>query len=101
MPGPLGRTQVLDALRAGANGLWGQPLDTEEFLLRLEGHVRAKPDADAARDGGLLDPPTRLYNARGPERRAREPAAQGGPRDASLPWVVLPAPTDGSAPLRA
>ena len=84
MHGPLGRTQVLEALRAGANGVWGQPLDTEEFLLRLEGHVRCKLDADGARDGGLLDPRTGLYNTRGLERRARELAAQVDRRDASL-----------------
>src|SRR5436190_3454958 len=97
MHGPLGRTQVLEALRAGANGVWGQPLDTEEFLLRLEGHVRAKLDADGARDGGLLDPRTGLYNARGLERRARELAAQVDRRDASLACVVLASQTDGSA----
>ena len=96
MPGPLGRTQVLDALRAGANGVWGQPLDTEEFLLRLEGHVRAKLDSDAARDGGLVDPRTGLYNARGLERRARELAAEVDRRDASLACVVLASETDGS-----
>src|SRR5437016_11295477 len=84
MSGPLGRTQVLDALRAGANGVWGQPLDTEEFLLRLEGHVRGKLDADAARDGGLVDLRTGLYNSRGLERRARELAAEVDRRDASL-----------------
>ena len=97
MPGPLGRTQVLDALRAWADGVWGQPLDTEEFLLRLEGHVRGKLDADAARDGGLLDLRTGLYNSRGLERRARELAAEVDRRDASLACVVLASETDGSA----
>jgi len=97
MPGPLARAQVIDALRAGANGVWGQPLDTEEFLLRLEGHVRAKLDADAARDGGLLDPRTGLYNARGLERRARELAAQVDRRDASLACVVLASQANGAA----
>jgi len=96
-PGPLARAGVIDALRAGANGVWGQPLDTEEFLLRLEGHVRAKLDADAARDGGLLDPRTGLYNARGLERRARELAAQVDRRDASLACVVLAPEPNGSA----
>jgi PleD family two-component response regulator len=96
-PGPLARAQVIDALRAGANGVWGQPLDTEEFLLRLEGHVRAKLDADAARDGGLLDPRTGLYNARGLERRARELAAQVDRREASLACIALASETNGSA----
>src|ERR1043166_368551 len=96
-PGPLARAQVIDALRAGANGVWGQPLDTEEFLLRLEGHVRAKLDADAAREGGLLDPRTGLYNARGLERRARELAAQVDRREASLACIVLASEGNGSA----
>jgi len=97
--GPLGRAQVLEALRAGASGVWGQPLDTEEFLLRLEGHLRAKLDADAARDRGLLDPGTGLYNARGLERRARELAAQVDRRDASLACIAVAPHRDGSAPV--
>ena len=96
-PGPLARAQVVDALRAGANGVWGQPLDAEEFLLRLEGHVRAKLDADAAREGGLLDPRTGLYNARGLERRARELAAQVDRRDASLACIALTSEPNGPA----
>jgi PleD family two-component response regulator len=95
--GPLSRPQVLDALRAGANGVWGQPLDTEEFLLRLEGHVRAKLDADAAREGGLLDPRTGLYNARGLARRARELAAQADRRDGSLACLALAPQASGPA----
>jgi len=95
-PGPLGRTQLLEALRAGANGVWGQPLDTEEFLLRLEGQVRAKLDADATRDGGLLDVRTGLYNARGLERRARELAAQVDRRDSSLACIAVAPHQDGS-----
>lgn len=98
-PEPLGRRRVLEALRAGANAVWGHPLDTEEFLLRLEGHVRAKLDADAARDTGLLDPRTGLYNARGLERRARELAAQVDRRDASLACIAVAPRLDGSAPV--
>jgi DNA-binding response OmpR family regulator len=44
--GPLSRPQALAVLRAGGNGAWGEPLDTEEFLLRLEGYVRVKRSAD-------------------------------------------------------
>src|SRR5947208_1420799 len=51
-PGPVVRQQLLDALRAGASGLWGPPLDTEEFVLRLEGQLRLKTDADQPRRGG-------------------------------------------------
>jgi CheY-like chemotaxis protein len=44
--GRVTRPQVLAVLRAGGNGVWGEPLDSEEFLLRLDGYVRAKLDAD-------------------------------------------------------
>src|SRR3989454_4760518 len=38
--GPTTRQQVSDALRAGANSVWADPIDTEEFLLRLENRDR-------------------------------------------------------------
>ncbi|HEV2749940.1 MAG TPA: response regulator [Gemmatimonadales bacterium] len=95
--GPLTRAETLDALRAGANGVWGVPLDTEEFLLRLEGHVRAKLDADQARSNGLTDARTGLYNARGLERRARELAAHMDRQQGSLACVALAADGDGPA----
>ena len=37
--GPTTRQQVSDALRAGANSVWADPIDTEEFLLRLDGQL--------------------------------------------------------------
>ena len=95
--GPLTRAEVLDALRAGANGVWGVPLDTEEFLLRLEGHLRAKLDADQARSDGLTDARTGLYNARGLERRARELAAHMDRSEGSLACLALAADQDGPA----
>jgi PleD family two-component response regulator len=95
--GPLTRTEVLDALRAGANGVWGVPLDTEEFLLRLEGHLRAKLDADQARSDGLTDARTGLYNAKGLERRARELAAHMDRQEGSLACVALAADREGPA----
>lgn len=95
--GPLTRNEVLDALRAGANGVWGVPLDTEEFLLRLEGHLRAKLDADQARSDGLTDARTGLYNARGLERRARELAAHMDRSEGSLACVALAADQENHA----
>lgn len=86
---PTTRQQLLDALRAGATGLWGQPLDTEEFLLRLEGYLRGKFDADSARADSLVDPLTGLYNLRGLTRRAHEVAAEAERRRAALACVVV------------
>jgi PleD family two-component response regulator len=54
--GRLTRPQALAVLRAGGNGAWGEPLDTEEFLLRLEGYVRVKRDADKSRPDGASGP---------------------------------------------
>ncbi len=87
--GPTSRQLTLDALRAGANGVWGQPLDTEEFLLRLDGLLRAKRDADEAREEGLVDPLTGLYNVRGLTRRARELGSQALRWQLPLACVVL------------
>ena len=86
---PITRQRTLEALRAGANAIWGQPLDMEEFLLRLEGHLRAKFDADRARDEGLVDRLTGLYNRRGLTRRARELASQAGRLKVPLACVVF------------
>jgi diguanylate cyclase (GGDEF)-like protein len=91
---PVTRQRTLEALRAGASSLWGQPLDTEEFLLRLDGHLRAKFDADRARDEGLIDLVTGLYNRRGLTRRTRELASQASRLRAPLACVVLAPDTE-------
>src|SRR3989475_2396563 len=87
--GPTTREQVSDALRAGANSVWADPIDTEEFLLRLDGQLQTKFDADRAREAGLLDHQTGLYNTQGLERRARELASHVDRRGAALACVVL------------
>jgi PleD family two-component response regulator len=70
--GPVLRAQRLDALRAGAWEMWGEPLDTEELLLRLSGYVEGKLEADRA---GLVDRASGLYNAAGIARRSAELAS--------------------------
>ena len=87
--GPATRQQVSDALRAGANSVWADPIDTEEFLLRLDGQLQTKFAADRAREEGLLDHQTGLYNTQGLERRARELASHVDRRGAALACVVL------------
>ncbi|OLC01877.1 MAG: hypothetical protein AUH45_10145 [Gemmatimonadetes bacterium 13_1_40CM_69_22] len=93
---PIPRRQLFDALRAGACDLWAPPVDAEEVLLRLETHLRAKLDADRAREDSLVDAETGLYNARGLTRRARELAGQAARHNAALACVVL-APALSSA----
>lgn len=71
-PSAATRPQRIEALRAGADELWGQPMDAEEFRLRLAAQLRAKSEADRAREDGLLDDRSRLWNDRGLLRRAEE-----------------------------
>jgi DNA-binding response OmpR family regulator len=71
-PSAATRPQRIEALRAGADELWGQPMDPEEFRLRLAAQLRAKAEADRVREEGLLDERSRLWNDRGLLRRAEE-----------------------------
>lgn len=87
--GPSGRTQRLEAYRAGAWEFLGQPLDGEALLLKLETFLAAKQTADALRDQSLLDHSTGLYNMRGLARRARELGAEALRRHEALACVVF------------
>jgi DNA-binding response OmpR family regulator len=80
---PSSRAQQVAAFRAGAWDFLVQPLDGDLLLYKLETFVRAKHDADALREDGLLDPSTGLYNARGLARRAREIGADAMRRPVS------------------
>ncbi len=88
-PGTATRQSRLDALRAGADQLWSQPMDTEEFALRLAVGVRAKRDADAARAGALVDARSAFWNERGLLRGAEEVLAQMARARAPLTIAVL------------
>jgi PleD family two-component response regulator len=70
--GPCTREERLSALRAGAWECYGLPLDPEALLLKLRVYASAKLDADRAREDGLVDPATGLYNLPGILRRITE-----------------------------
>src|SRR5262245_39066095 len=70
--GSSGRTQPLEAYRAGAWQLLGQQIDGEALLLNLDTMFRCKQEVDPLREENLLDPGTGLYNMRGLTRRAKE-----------------------------
>jgi PleD family two-component response regulator len=84
-----GRTERLAALRAGAWDYLGQPLDSEELVLRFDAFVRAKHDADRARQEGLIDAVTGLYSVAGLARRARELGSQAYRQSSPLACVVF------------
>jgi|SRR5690349_5089570 len=73
--GPALRAQQLEALRAGAWELRGDPLDMEELVLRLGVYVQGKLEVDRLGAEGLVDRASGLYNDVGMTRRAAELAA--------------------------
>lgn len=66
------RAHRVEAYRAGAWEVCGEPLDVEVLLHKLDRFLEAKFFADQVRDQSLVDPDTGLYNLRGFARRARE-----------------------------
>jgi PleD family two-component response regulator len=87
--GPSGRTQRLEAYRAGAWEFLGQPLDGEALLLKLHTFLQSKRQVDLLREENLLDSGTGLYNMRGLARRAREIGSDAMRRREALACVVF------------
>jgi diguanylate cyclase (GGDEF)-like protein len=83
------REQRVAALRAGAWECIGRAADPEELVLKLEAYMRAKLDADHAREEGLVDPGTGLYNRQGMARRAVELGSQAFRQRGALACVVF------------
>ncbi|MFL5403942.1 MAG: response regulator [Gemmatimonadales bacterium] len=96
--GPSGRTQRLEAYRAGAWEFLGQPLDGEALLLKLATFLQCKLEVDSLRDESLLDSGTGLYNMRGLARRAHEIGADAFRRRDPLACIVLSPEPEGVTP---
>lgn len=94
--GPSGRTQRLEAYRAGAWEFLGQPVDGEALLLKLATFLQCKREVDSLRDESLLDPSTGLYNMRGLARRAHEIGADAFRRRDPLACVVFAPEAEGA-----
>src|SRR5213594_640333 len=73
--GPALRQQQIEALRAGAWELRGDPLDIEELVLRLGAYVQGKLEVDRLSAEGMIDRASGLYNDAGIVRRGAELAA--------------------------
>lgn len=96
---PLTRQKRLDAMRAGAWDVFGHPIDSEILTLKAWAYARAKMDADDARERGLVDPETDLYNVRGVLRRIYEEASEATRHRRPLACLVAsvaPASEDAS-----
>ena len=87
--GPVLRAQQLEALRAGAWELRGDPLDMEELILRLSVYVQGKLEADRLGIEGMVDRASGLYNDAGINRRSAELAAFTARQGLPLACVVF------------
>jgi diguanylate cyclase (GGDEF)-like protein len=87
--GPASRSLRLDALRAGAWELLGEPIDSEALLLKMAAFVQSKREIDRVRDNAVVDHATGLYNVRGLARRAKEIGADAARRHTALACVVI------------
>jgi PleD family two-component response regulator len=100
-PTPPTRAEQIEAWRAGAWDLRGEPLDPEEFLIRLSVFVPAKLELDRLSGECLVDRVSGLYNPEGLERRAAELAALATRQGLSLACAVFrpagPLPGRGAA----
>lgn len=85
---PLTRQRRLEALRAGAWDVMGYPLDAEVMVLKAAAFARSKFEADEARERGLIDPETELYNLRGVMRRIYEEASEAERHSRPLACLV-------------
>lgn len=95
--GPSGRTQRLEAYRAGAWEFLGQPVDGEALLMKLATFLQGKREVDTLREESLLDAGTGLYNMRGLARRAHEIGADAFRRRDPLACVVFAPEAEGVA----
>jgi diguanylate cyclase (GGDEF)-like protein len=95
-PGHSSRNERLAALRAGAWDFLGSVLDADELPLKLDAYVRAKFDADQAREESLLDQLTGLYNVRGLARRARELGSMAFRHEEPFACVVFSTTAEGA-----
>lgn len=93
--GPALRQHQIEALRAGAWELRGDPLDVEEMVLRLGVYVQGKLEVDRLGAEGLIDRTSGLYNDAGMTRRSAELAALAVREGLPLACAVFQ-PVDGA-----
>jgi DNA-binding response OmpR family regulator len=89
--------QRLALLRAGVWDVVRSPQDPDELVARVENYLAAKRAAERAREAGLIDPTTGLYNDAGLSRRCEELVADAFRRHAALACLAVAPEIDGEA----
>lgn len=98
--GPVSHNERMDVLEAGAWDIIAPPFDSHDITVRMANWARAKRDADQARDNGLVDPLTGLYNFNGLLRRIEEIVSDATRTERYISFVMVgPATHDESIEL--
>lgn len=93
---PVSREDRMAAFEEGAWEVLTPPFDPAELGLRLNTWVRAKREVDAARDGGMLDATTGLYNLKGLLRRIDELVSDASRNERHIALVAVGLPFEKS-----
>lgn len=78
-----------DALRSGAWSVLSRPIDSDEFLQKLQTYTEARLHRERAALEGLVDPVTGLYNRKGVARWARELGALAYRRQVAFACLAI------------
>ena len=94
--GAVTQAEKLTLFRAGAWDVFTSPVDPEELSLRVQTWVRAKKEADKARESSLVDQLTGSYNFDGLSRRVKEIVAESRRYERPMACIVLGTPLNGN-----
>lgn len=90
---PVGRDDRMAAFKEGAWEILTPPFDSAEITLRISTWIRAKREVDLAREQGMLDPLTGLYNLKGLLRRIDELVSDASRSERSISLVAVGLPS--------
>lgn len=85
----IAQSERILALEVGAWDVLQPPFDSVELTLRIRTWLRAKRDSDMARERGLVDERTGVYNFNGVLRRVDEILAEAGRHERHVSCLVI------------
>jgi diguanylate cyclase (GGDEF)-like protein len=94
---PVSRADRMSVLEEGAWDVLTPPFHPSELTLRFNTWIEAKRDVDRARDQGMVDPLTGLYNFNGLLRRIDELVSDASRNERFISFVAVGLPSS-SAP---
>jgi PleD family two-component response regulator len=93
---PVRREERIAAFEKGAWEILTPPFDPAELTLRFGTWIKAKREVDEAREEGMLDPATGLYNLRGLLRRVNELLSDASRNERYISLLAVGLPADAS-----